>query len=140
MISKFRKKKKRENSKYILFSIFLGLFLLFIFVFLVISNIRIWERRQLILSKINDTKKEIRILEEKNKNIKEKIFKANSSEYLEEIAREQFNLKAPGEDVVVISGDIKGNNHQKSQLNDSEEAKNFWNFKNWFRFLDIFFK
>ncbi len=54
---------------------------------------------------IKSQKDEIANLENKNNNLKETMAQIGTREYLEKIAREQFNLRAPGEQVVVIAKD-----------------------------------
>jgi len=64
-------------------------------------------------------------LEQKNKEFEEKISEAGSKEYLEKTARDQLNMKAPGEEVVVITEE-EGNKEEK----EVEEEKN-WLEKKW---------
>lgn len=77
--------------------------LLFFIIFLIISNIKIKIQRDVINNQIKGLEKEVSILEQKNNQLKESILQSGSREYLEKTAREQFNLKAPGEEVIVIS-------------------------------------
>ncbi len=129
MIARSNKNKKIGQFSNIFFSTLLGLFLLIILVFLVITNIKIGERRKTVLLKIEDFKAEIQDLREKNEKLKENISQSGTWEYLEKVAREQFNLKMPGEEVVVISKDKK--QEDKEEVKPLEEKKNFWNPLNW---------
>ncbi|MDD5638760.1 MAG: cell division protein FtsL [Candidatus Pacebacteria bacterium] len=116
MITEFKKKEKRSRrSKFL--NIFLVFLSLIIISFLAITNIKISERRKILISKINELEKEIQFLEEKNKKLEADISNFETSYYLEKIAREQFNLKKPEEEVVIIS---KNNKDQKKEQNNEE--------------------
>ena len=51
---------------------------------------------------ISNIKKEIQEIDAKNKNLEKTIRESGNKEYLEKVAREQFNLKAPGEEVAIV--------------------------------------
>ena len=125
MITSYKKKKKTDSFKNIFFPVLLALFLLLIVGFLAWTNIKIKQRRENFLSRIEEFKKEVQILEEKNEELKAKISQSGSKEYLEEVAREQFNLKAPGEEVVVVSKEKK-KEEVKEEESQPQELKNWW--------------
>ena len=81
-------------------------------------------------ARIESLRKEIQILEEKNKELKEEISQSGSEEYLEKVAREQLGLKAPGEEVIVINKEEK-----EEQPEIKQNEKNFWNPKSWWEWL-----
>lgn len=128
MVTRFKKNRKRRPSHNILFSIFLAAGFVLIIGFLVFTNWKISKRRAELLVRIDSLRKEIEILEQKNKELKEDISQAGSQEYLEKVAREQLGLKAPGEEVVVISREGQGEEVR-------EEEKGFWNPAAWWQWL-----
>ena len=122
MIAKFRKKKKRSSWKSIFFSIFFVLLFIFVIGFLFITNWKIKQRRVELTSRIETLKQEVAILEEKNQEIKERISQSGKEEYLEEVARDQLSLKAPGEEVLVVE---KESSFVETS-EDKEEEKSWW--------------
>ncbi len=130
MITKSKKNRKIAHFSDIFFSVLLGILVLIILGFLIITNIKIEQRRKTLLLKIENLKKEVQNLEEKNEKLKTSISQAGTLEYLEKIAREQFNLKAPGEEKVVILK-VKKEEEKKEEVNSQEEKKNIFNPLNW---------
>jgi len=96
------KKKKNYRLKKILSSIVLVMVVVFFVAFFVITNWRINKRRAELKERITELREEVRIMEEKNAELKERKERTESDEYIEEVAREQLELKKPGEEVVVI--------------------------------------
>ena len=102
MIQRIRKFKRGDSRQEIIFSVlFISLFFLAIG-FLIISNWRINQRRSELISQIRNLQEEIQALEKKNQELKTGISQASSESHLEEVARESFGLKKPGEEVTVI--------------------------------------
>ena len=122
MIAKFRKKKKRSSWKSIFFSMFFALLFIFVIGFLFITNWKIKQRRVELTNRIETLKQEVAILEEKNEEIKERISESGKEEYLEEVARDQLSLKAPGEEVLVV--EKESSSAEASE--DKEEEKSWW--------------
>jgi len=96
---------------------------LFVFIigFLAITNLKIKQRREELSVRIATLKQEVALLEEKNEEIKERISQSESQEYLEEVARDQLSLKAPGEEVVVVKKE-----EQEEEEEIKEEKKSWW--------------
>jgi len=125
MVAKIRKLKKDYWA--IFFSILIGLFLLSLIGFLIISNLRIGQKRREMISQIESLKKEIQLLEEKNAQLRAGINQAESETYWEEKAREQ-GYKKPGETQIVILPP-EGRNQTTS-----EKEENFWQkIFDWFK-------
>jgi cell division protein FtsB len=122
MIAKFRKKKKRSSWKSIFFSMFFVLLFIFVIGFLFITNWKIKQRRVELTNRIETLKQEVAILEGKNQEIKERISQSGKEEYLEEVARDQLGLKAPGEEVLVV----KKEPAFAEVSEDEEEEKSWW--------------
>jgi len=119
MLTKFKKNKKTSSAKNIFFPILLGISVLLFIGLLVGTNIKISQRRTKLTAQISALKKEIQILEQKNRELKEGVSRAGSEESLEKVARDKLGLRAPGEEVVVVT---KGEEKEK----ETEEAKKSW--------------
>lgn len=97
------KKRKIRKSRWNNFFSFLPVFLLFIFFsYLIISNIRISQRRSEMLSEISELEKEIQTLEQKNSNLRVGISETDQEAYWEESVREQGFIKEGESSVVVL--------------------------------------
>lgn len=120
MIAKPGKNKRpSENSwESIFLSIIVSILLLIVFGFLVVSNIRISQKRARFDSQISSLKNEIQILEEENQKLKTQISQIGEESYLEKEARERLNLKKPGEEVVIFT-------KEKAESVEHRE-KSFW--------------
>ena len=122
MITKKRKLKKRKRRfTNILISIFLAIFLIGFLYILVSSNFKLRKRRAEIIKRIESIQKEIQRLEKENQAFQAKIFQKDTPEFLEKEARERFNLKKPGEEVVVIVEPEEALSPQPK-----EEKRSFW--------------
>ncbi len=123
------KAKKIKSSHHTLFFLTLiGCLVLLAIGFLIFSNLKISQRRTELITRIEALKKEIQILEEKNQQLQAEISKAGTKNYLEKVAREQFGLKYPGEEVVVIT-------KEKEEKPEIKEEKSFWNPQNWWEWI-----
>ncbi len=113
----------RKNAKYSLQTIFslsfIGLLALTILIFLLVSNSKLSQRKENLNSRINSLNSEIQALEKENQELKAGISQISQDSYLEKKAREQFNLKKPGEEVVAF---IK----EEGDEEEKEEKENFW--------------
>ncbi len=127
-IKKFKKskslssftRKKDTSSRAIFFPIILGLMILATISFLIFSNLKINKKRVELNVRIENLKKGIKVLEREKQDLSAKIFQVGTEDYLEKEARERFNLKKPGEEVVVILSPEEG---QEEKLG---EQKSFW--------------
>jgi len=100
MVAKKRKIKKSRKDNF--FSA-LPIFLIFVFLgFLIISNVRIMQRRSDMLSEIQRLKQEIQELEDKTSNLESEISETDTEVYWEESAREQGFIKEGEIPVVVL--------------------------------------
>lgn len=129
MVTKFKKSKKGSRQT-IFFSTLLGILILIVIGFLVVSNWKINQKRTELSSRIEALRKEIQILEEKKQELEAGISQAGKEEYLEEVAREQLGLKKPGEEVVMVlpSEETKEEKpvEEKSFLEKILEKLKFW--------------
>lgn len=128
MISKFRKSRKgfRHSLFFsVFFSVLLGILVFGVVGFLIVSNWRINQRRQELHSRIEFLKNEIERLEQEKTEMQAQMSQSGSDFYVEKEARERFNLKAPGEEVVTILPA-----EEKEELPQEEESK-WWDPFGW---------
>lgn len=119
MITKFKKKKKINPVKSVIFSVFLVLLALLIIGFFVFTNWKINKRRVELGDRISVLKLEVEILEQRNQELKEKKSETESEDYIEKVAREQLDLKKPGEEVVVVQ-------KEEEEEKENEEKESWW--------------
>lgn len=119
MIAKNKKFKKDGDLQNIVFSVFLVILFFSVIGFLIISNYNINKKRSEMLAKIDILQKELRDLEEKNKNLQTGIITAGTDAYQEEKLREQGYQK-PGEENIVVLPSESGN------ATTTEKPKNFF--------------
>lgn len=101
MLAKKKRIKKGGNFQNIFFSILIGVFLFGIVGFFVVSNLKINQKRAELIDKIEEIKKEIHLLEERNEQLKTGILQTESDAYWEARLYEQ-GYKKPGEEAVVV--------------------------------------
>lgn len=119
MIAKNKRTEKSKKVQNIFFSVLIVIFLFGIIGFFVVSNIKINQKRAAMIDRIEELKEEIRVLEEKNEEIRSGIIQTESESYWEEKMREQ-GYKKPGEEAVVVLP-------PEEQTEESAgEEKNFW--------------
>ncbi|MFH1656882.1 MAG: septum formation initiator family protein [bacterium] len=118
MVAKLPKNAKRSfQAIFVLF--FIGLLTTAILFFLLVSNSKLNQRKADLNSQIEFLAKEKQSLEKENQELKAGISQISQDSYLEKKAREQFNLKKPGEEVVAFIKD-------ESEEDKKEIKENFW--------------
>lgn len=118
MIAKF-KKKKRQSKPSLISAVFLGVLVLVVIGFLVVSNLRINQRRSVLTSQLEDLRQQLQVLQERKAYLEGKISESAHQDFLEKEGRERFNLKKPGEEVVtILPPEEKGE--------ETEKEKGFW--------------
>lgn len=122
MRHKFNKKRKPKNKRNIFLPILLGLLSLTLIVFLANTNIKMKNRRTELISQSEMLKNEILNLEEKKKEMESRIYRAESKEYLEEVARNELGWQIPGEEVVVVTKD----DQERAEREQEQEKKSYW--------------
>ena len=98
--SRFRRSPRSYQT--IFSSILLVVLTIGIIGFLIFTNWNINQRRTELNLRIEALKKEIQTLEKKNQKLRAEISQSLTEGSLEKEAREKFNLKKPGEEVVTI--------------------------------------
>ncbi len=112
--------KSKSSIKAIILSIFFGIFVLVAIYFLVSTNWKIYKKKADLQAKVIELRQEAELLEKTNNELNKNLDYVKSDEYLEKVAREQLDMKKPGEEVVVIQ---KENSQQKK---NEEENKTWW--------------
>ncbi len=123
MITSFRRFKKKKNPSVYFITILIFL-ITGILVFSSLLNFKIVKKIAKVRSEVSSLEEEIENLELNKKKLSEKISEAESRVYLERIAKEEKNLKWPGEKVVAFIL-LKSQKEQEEKENQVEE-KNFW--------------
>jgi len=101
MITKNNKTKK-EPGHNLFFSILLGTLIFVVVGSLIIANWRINQKRAAYQSQLEVLQIELQDLELKREQLQSQIYQTSEEEHLEREARETFNLKKPGEEVVAV--------------------------------------
>jgi cell division protein FtsB len=125
MVAKSKEKRKGRG----VFLFLLAAFLVFIAVFLMISNIRIRQEREKIADNSEYLEEKVKILKDQNEEMKKGLGQAESRQVLEKVAKERLNLKAPGEQVIVVK------RAEEKETTVQEEEKNAWNPKVWWEWI-----
>ncbi len=99
MVADFKNKRNRNPRKQFLLYVG-GFFLAFLLIFLVVANIRVYQKRQEFLAQVASLKNQIKDIQQRNNNLEQGITKASDSQYIEKVAREQLDLQKPGEKAV----------------------------------------
>ena len=120
MITKRRKKEKTLKSilvSLLFFSLILGLA-----VFLGLSNMSANKRRADLNNRVSSLKKEIEEFKNKKAELEVSASETGEADYLEKVAREQLNLKKPGEEVVAV---LSPEQEQKKE-EEVKKEEGFW--------------
>jgi len=117
MIAK-SKKIKSESKQTIFFSVILGVLFFTVIGYLVVSNFKINSKRAELNSQLIKLQAEFNALEAKKAQLQAQVSESTNDAYLEKEARDTFNLKQPGEEVVTVLPAESNENPQKEQ--------NFW--------------
>jgi cell division protein FtsB len=87
---------------------------------LIVSNVKLGDKREEIKSQTQILKNEIQILTQEKEKLQAQASQTKLESYLEKEARERFNLKKPGEQVVAF---VREKPEKEEQ---TEEKKGFW--------------
>lgn len=102
MLTKYRKKRRAVSRHPQISWVLVGGITVFIISFLVFSNIKIQEQRAEVKIRLQEAEQKIDDLEQENQELADKSSLGEDEDFLEKEARERFNLKKLGEEVVVI--------------------------------------
>jgi len=125
MIADFRKNQKKDPWNIVVWNI-IGLVLLCAVVFLVIADVKMYQRRKMLNVQIESLKNKIQNLQKENTTLNESMLRGDDNEYIEKIAREEFDLQQSGEKVVSFTAP------QHQEQHDSEQKNIFGVWLSWF--------
>jgi len=113
------KKIKKDSRENIFFSVLILLLFFLVTGFLIYSNVKISQKRTELLTKIENLKKEIQVLEKKNEELRTGIEKTESEDYQEKILSEQGYIRKGAQQVVVLPP-------KEGEKEKTSEQKNLW--------------
>ena len=94
--------KRKKEKKHYPFLVLAVLLVLFFSALLLIINLKINQKKQLSATEVKELEKKLQELLEEEEVLKAETFQNNRQYFLEESARENFNLKKEGEEVVAF--------------------------------------
>ena len=100
-----------------------------------ITNIKIGNVRTQYLDRIDTLQKQIKDAEDKKALLEKGLSQVGQKEYLEEVARKQFGLKAPGEEVAVVVKDQQNQDNNAEENNNASSKNSVWNPRTWWRWI-----
>ena len=112
------KKIKNDSRQNIFFSVLLGVLIFVVVGSLIAANWRINQKRADYQARIEVLQTEFQDLELKREQLQAQISQTEEESYLEKEARENFNLKKPGEEVVAVL--------PAEEQEIKEQEKGFW--------------
>jgi len=101
----------------------------------VITNVKIGNVRTQYLDRIDALQKQIKDAADKKALLEKGLSQVGSKEYLEEVARKQFGLKAPGEEVAVVVKDQQNQDNGTGASNNVSSKDSPWNPRTWWRWI-----
>ena len=128
----FKKKQKGELDLKHFFLRAGAIFIICLMAFIIIADVRIYQRRKGLEAEVSKYEQQIKQLKERNTKLEEEIGNSDNPDYIEKIAREEQDMQKPGENVVSFimpEGQVK-----------EEVKQNFWNTNNWFGCISAWFK
>jgi len=131
MIADFKKKQNGLQGRFLL--LLGGVVVLLIIILLIIANIKIYQKRQQLISRIQTLENKIQEVKEKNYDLKEGISNSDNDEYTERVAREELDLQKPGEKVFSFINE-KESNKEENNTNKNNILKV------WFKTIIDWFK
>lgn len=131
--SMIAKKTKLKNSSRIDFSfVFFTVLILGSLALLVISNVRITQKRSSMINEIKALEEQIQKLQEKKTNLESDISKADQDSYWEEKAREQGFVKDGENPVVVLPAANPSGENSQTKNNSGLFKRLLENINNFF--------
>jgi cell division protein FtsB len=94
--------KHKEIKKEVIFTTIISILVFIIVSFLIASNFRINQRRTDLKDQLQVLQNQYQSLLQQKEELESQTSQASGQDYLEKEARENFNLKKPGEEVVTV--------------------------------------
>lgn len=120
MVSDFDKKENRGffNKKFLLKTV--GIMFLIAIFFLIVADVKIYQKKQQLISQINNYKKQIEDIKKSSQTLEDEIANSNNQDYLEKLAYEQLGEQKPGEKEVIFV-------MPEEKLKQDATPQSFWN-------------
>lgn len=129
-----KRKKKRKKNGFNFKKLFGFLIFICFFAFLLYSSINMLTKRMELQKEIDNLEAEQEKLFKERESLKFSLGEVYSEVYLEKIAREDLNLKKPGERVFVIKKESEvveeNNNEELTEETFIDKIQSFFNFFN----------
>ncbi len=136
MLPKIKKDKNRAKQiKDAVFLILMAVVFFGLVGYSILSNVGIGAKRDQYIKQIDELKAKIEAAQKQKAEIESNLAKAGTKEYLEEVARKQFGLKAPGEEVAVVMKDQPQPSETPNPEQQTSKKKNIWNPLNWWSMI-----
>ena len=134
MITENKRKRHNRFSRSTLFTIVVSIVCLGAIIILISANVRISKKRSEYTSKIETLRREIADVEQRTAELKQGVLESGSTDHLEKIAREQLDLKKPGEEVVVITKEEEEEDIE-AEIIDEDEVVGEWSPTSWINWI-----
>lgn len=114
--------------------VFWSIFGLWFIVFLLYSNIKMFQKRTELDNNLEKLDSTIESLNKDKDSLNFRLGETNSSEYVEKVAREDLGMQKPGEQVVIIKkeGNANTGNENKNGVLQIAQGLVDW-IKSWFK-------
>lgn len=99
MVTDFGKKKKHHRTRLAIVGGFVAFLVLFGFIFFLVANIRIWNKKKELNKQVQSLQQTVEQLQQKNQQLQQGIDNSGQAQYIEKVAREQLDMQQPGEKV-----------------------------------------
>ena len=87
--------------------------------FMIFEDAKIFQKKQELVLKINDYKKQIEDIQKSNQELNKEIANSDNPDYIEKIAYEQLDQQRPGEKEFIFSMPDNKSQNQNGQQNNS---------------------
>lgn len=124
MVAKKSRKRKSGSRQALFTKIFWISSCTFLFVYLAFANVKIFLQRHENTANLKQLNSSVVSLTEEQKKLSFELGAANSPEYLEKVAREDFGYKKEGEQVVVVKKDEAKPENQGGEKNNLQFLQN----------------
>lgn len=128
MVAKNKRNKKSSIKNIFGYFVFFTL-TIFLIVFFVVTNWKIYQRRASLAPKVEQLRAEVEALEKIKIELEKESSNIGTEDHLERVAREQFDMKKPGEEVYVVQEEpasTEGSGEAKEKMSWWEKIKSLW--------------
>jgi len=124
MVADFSRKKKSDFFNKNLLAKTMGVVFLIVSVFLIFSDVRIYQKKKELSSQVAYYQKRIEEIKKSSQALKDEIANSSNKDYLEKLAYEQLGEQKPGEKEIIFITPMQ-------TPKPAAEVKSFWDIKSW---------